>query len=179
MIDRVSLHRWLFRAGLLGFAALIFFVRLLPIDLGSGRFPGPELVLCLSFAWTLRRPDFVPTPMLALIFLIADMLFQRPPGLWPALVVLGHEFLRGREALTRDLPFAIEWGLVAVVMAAMVVANRMVLGFFLVPQPALGLELIQLLMSFAAYPAVVFLSSQVLGVRRLLPGERRELGERA
>jgi rod shape-determining protein MreD len=45
--------------------------------------------------------------------LLADLLFLRPPGLWAAIVVLGHEFLRNREQGLRDMPFFVEWGLVA------------------------------------------------------------------
>ena len=52
---------------------------------------------------------------------------MRPPGLWAAIVVLGVEFLRNREADSRDLPFLVEWGTVALLMLAMTLANGFVL----------------------------------------------------
>ena len=53
------------------------------LDQGSNRFLiGPDLLIAFAFAWSLRRPEYVPSLLLALLFLLADLLLQRPPGLW-------------------------------------------------------------------------------------------------
>ena len=179
MIDRLTLNRWLYRLLLLALAAIVIFVRMLPMDVGIVRWPGPDLLLCLVFVWVMRRPDYVPALLAASIFLITDMLFQRPPGLWPALVVLGLEFLRAREPLSRDLPFAVEWGLVTGVMVAMLLTERLVLGLFMVGQVSFGLSVLRLVMTVAAYPVVVLVSTRILGVRKLQPGEADAMRQRA
>jgi len=176
MIDHFTLHKWLYRGLLVALTVLDIFIRVLPLGEGRGTFPGPELLLCVVFAWVLRRPAYAPALLIAAIFLTTDMLFQNPPGLWPGLVVLGAEFLRVREPLSRDLPFAIEWGMVAGVMVIMLLAERMILGVFMVEQASFGLSALQLVMTVAIYPMVVFLSTFALGVHKLQPGEADAMG---
>ena len=59
-------------------------VRLLPIDMQPMPLPGPDLMLCLVLAWTIRRPDLLPVWLVAVVMLAADLLLMRPPGLWAA-----------------------------------------------------------------------------------------------
>ncbi|HHI70488.1 MAG TPA: hypothetical protein ENJ91_05750 [Rhodobacteraceae bacterium] len=110
--------------------------------------------------------------------LLADMLFQRPPGLMAALVVIGTEFLRRRTHLMRELPFLFEWAMVAGVMVAMLIAYRLVLIVVMQPRPSFWLSVTLLISTIAAYPLVVAFSRYVLGVRKIAPGEVDELGHR-
>ena len=57
--------------------AAIAFAHLLPLDPGPGRFPGPDVMLLLTIAWLLRRPEAVPLALVAVLFLLADFLLQR------------------------------------------------------------------------------------------------------
>lgn len=179
MIDRLTLIRWFYWLMLFMLAGASVFLRLLPVGSASGGWPGPDLLLCLVFVWVQRRTDFVPVLLVAALFLVTDMLFQRPPGLWTALVILGLEFLRGREPLSREMPFLVEWGMVAAVMAAMLMADRLVLVLFVVGQASLGRSLLHLLVTLAAYPLVALVSVYILRVRRLQPGEEEGLRRRA
>jgi len=120
----------------------------------------------------------VPVGLIAAVMLAADFLFMRPPGLWAALVVLGTEFLRVREQGLRDLPFFVEWGLVAGVLLAMTLAEAATLLVFVVDQPSLGLTLIQLIMTILAYPLVVGVTAFGMGLRRAAPGEVDDMGHR-
>ena len=62
------------------------------LDLAT--WPAPDLMLALTLAWVVRRPDLLPAPLIAAYFFVEDILMMRPPGLW-ALIVLGAtEFLR-------------------------------------------------------------------------------------
>jgi rod shape-determining protein MreD len=126
----------------------------------------------------LRRPDYVPLVLLALVVLLEDLLLMRPPGLWAALMVLGAEFLRNRTSLTRELSFVVEWVLVAGVMAAVVMGNRLVLAVTMLDQPSLGQTIIQLVASILCYPVVVFLSRLAFGVRKPAAGEIDAYGRR-
>lgn len=165
-------HRLLF-LGLVGF---LLFIRILPLSAVPPEIPGPDLTLALTLVWVLRRPDYVPVWMIAGVFLLEDLLLMRPPGLWTMIVLLGTEFLRRREAMTRDLPFLLEWVMIAIVIFAMTFANRLVLLVFMVPQTPLEQELVRMVVTILACPLVALFSRLALGMRRAAPGEVDELG---
>jgi rod shape-determining protein MreD len=169
---------WIFRGVFLGLALFLLFVRLLPLGNAPGSLPGPDLLLCLILAWVIRRPDFLPMPLILGVILIEDLILMRPPGLWTAIVVLGTEFLRSRVALTRELNFLVEWMLISGVMLGMMLTYRLVLGVAFVPQPAFGFAVVQVLWSIALYPLVVGLSRLVLDLRKPATGEVDSYGRR-
>ncbi len=171
MAEGILTGTWAFRGLFLGIAAASLFVRLLPLSTLPSGWPGPDLLVGLTFAWVLRRPDYVPALLIALIFVIEDMLTLRPPGLWTALVLLGAEFLRGREPLTRELPFPLEWAMVAGVILLMMVANRLALAVSVTPQPAFGFAFLQIVLTILAYPVIVVFSRLAFGVRKSATGE--------
>lgn len=160
----------------LGLVALWLFLRLLPLSTMPARLPGPDLMLCLCFAWVLRRPSYMPAPLVAVVFFVEDLLLMRPPGLWALLMLLGTEFLRGRQALLREFTFPAEWALVAGVGFAILVIERVVLVLTMVPQPALGQALLQMIFTMLAYPLVVLVSHYILNVRKPATGEVDSLG---
>lgn len=178
MVDAVSANRFGYRGLFLGLALAVFFVRLLPLSLEPVTWPGPDLLLGLTLAWVLRRPDFVPATVVVAVFLLEDMLLMRPPGLWALLVLLGTEFLRDRAVVLRDIPFVVEWLMVSALVALLLLADRMVLAVAMVPQAGLGLMLAQYLSTVLAYPLVVGLSQFVFGLRKVAPGEVDQLGHR-
>lgn len=197
MVDPRTAKVWSFRALYAGFAVLIIFFGLLPLSAAPDGWPLPEalvqtlpdwlhphdwpgvdLLLVLTLVWVLRRPAFVPVALIAAVFLLDDLLSYRPPGLWTAVVLVATEFLRLRESGTRDLPFWGEWAMVAAVMLAMVTVNRLVLAIFMVPQVALGLDLILLAMNVLLYPFVALAVNLALGLYRAAPGEVDTWGRR-
>ncbi|MCB2137131.1 MAG: rod shape-determining protein MreD [Rhodobacteraceae bacterium] len=178
MVDPVASARLAHRALFLGLAILIFFVRLLPLSTMPVVFPGPDLLLCLTLVWVQRRPEYVPAVVVAAVFFIDDLLAVRAPGLWALLVLLGTEFLRSRETGFRDLPFLLEWAVTSLVIVVIAIANRLVLALFVVPQTGLGLTLMQVLATIAAYPVVVFVSHFAFGLRKAATGEVDALGHR-
>ncbi|MDT0681777.1 rod shape-determining protein MreD [Roseicyclus sp. F158] len=178
MVDPVTARLWGFRSLYLLLAAIIVFVRLLPLDMTVPVLPGPDLLLALTFCWTIRRPAYVPVLLVAAVYLATDLMFQRPPGLGAALVIAGTEFLRSRRSQNRDVPFAFEWGLVTVVLVGMVAANHAVLALFAVDRPSFGSAVFRGLVTAAIYPAVAFLSAHVLNVRKPSPGKTDALGHR-
>ena len=171
MAERGALHLWLMQALFAGLAGALVFARLLPLDTAPPGWAGPNLFLALAFAWAVRRPDYVPPLLVAGLALLMDLLFQRPPGLWAALTVLGCETLRRRAPLLRDRTFLADWAAVAGTMVAMTLAYRLVLGLLFVDQAPLGLSLTQLLSTLAAYPAVAAISHFIFRVRKRAPGD--------
>ena len=175
LLNPVWAHRLIFVI----VAAFLMFLRLLPIHpAAAGSLPGPDFLLCLIFAWTLRRPEYLPLWLLALILLLEDFLLMRPPGLWTALVVVATEFIRSRIALTRELNFGVEWLMVSGLMLAVFLANRIIFALVFLPQPAFGYAVIQILWSILAYPAVVAVSHYVLDLRKPATGETDAYGRR-
>ncbi|KIN74852.1 hypothetical protein [Sulfitobacter guttiformis] len=150
------------------------------LDQGSNRIlVGPDLLIAFAFAWSLRRPEYVPSLLLALLFLLSDLLLQRPPGLWALLALLACENLKGRSRTLRDATFGAEWIAVAVLLTGILIANRVVLSLMLVPPPHLRLGLLELGITILVYPVVVFVTRSLMGVRRAAPGELDALGGRA
>lgn len=173
-INPIWMHRLLFVA----ISAVLLFMRLLPVDSGSGGWPGPDILLCLIFAWTVRRPDYLPVYLIVLVVVLEDLLLLRPPGLWTALVVVATEFIRSRVALTRELNFGVEWLLVTGLMLSIFLANRLVFALAFLPQPSFGFALVQIIWSVIAYPAVVALSLFALDLRKPATGEVDAYGRR-
>jgi len=175
-----SLSRlWVMRAAFLGLALLIMFFHLIPLDTVPRRWAPPDLLIAFAFAWCLRRPDFAPALSIAAAMLMADLLFQRPPGLMAVLVVLGSEYLKNRAAGLREASFAGEWLAVCLTLLAITVLNRLVLGLLAVQQAQMSLSLIQMVMTMLAYPLVVLVTQFGLGVRKLAPSEADAMGGRA
>lgn len=147
---------------------------------GSARiWVSPDLLICFAFAWSLRRPEYVPALSLALVFLLADLLLQRPPGLWALLALLACENLKSRGRALRDGTFGAEWLSVAIFLTAILLVNRIVLSLLLITPPQLGLSLIELGATIAVYPLVVGVTHWLMGVRKSAPGELDALGQRA
>ncbi|MDZ7906592.1 MAG: rod shape-determining protein MreD [Cypionkella sp.] len=178
MIDPVTLTLWRGRIGFVLIAALLVFLALLPIGGDAGRWPGPDVLLCIVFAWMMRRPDYLPLWLLAGVMLLADTLLMRPVGLWAALTVIAAEVLRTRSVLMRELSFPMEWAVVAGLMLLMLLIYRFVFALTLLPQVGFGAGMVQWLWSVMAYPAVVLFTSYALALRKPSLGEIDAYGRR-
>jgi rod shape-determining protein MreD len=169
---------WFYRVLFVGIAVILLFLRLLPLGSTAGHWPGPDFLMCLTLVWVMRRPDYLPALLIAVVFLAEDMILLRPPGLWTAIILMATEFLRARAALTRELNFAVEWLLVAGLMVAMLLAFRLVFAITLLPQPGFGFALVQTIWSILCYPVVVVASSLMLDLRKPAMGEVDSYGRR-
>ncbi|MGR3614768.1 MAG: rod shape-determining protein MreD [Paracoccaceae bacterium] len=176
MVEFSPSRIWSKRLIFIGICLVIMFFHLLPLNTLPGRWAGPDLLLCFALAWCLRRPDLAPVTIIAGVLLLADFLFQRPPGLIPLLVVIAHEYLQRRGTALRDASFAGEWLAVSIVVVGITFGNRLVLMLTGADQPRLALDLIQLFMTLIAYPIVVAITQTVFGVRNLAPAEANAIG---
>ncbi|PZX18424.1 rod shape-determining protein MreD [Palleronia aestuarii] len=172
MVETFVSRRWSFRMLFVATAAALLFVSVLPVNLGRGTVPAPDLLVLLTIAWLLRRPDFVPAPLIAAVFLCADILLMRPLGLWSALVVLGTEYLRGRHRVGGDMPFFAEWMQVAGVLFALTALEWLIFTIFMIPQASVGALGLQCVITTALYPAVVFATQSLFRVRPPRAAER-------
>ena len=161
-----------------GLCGTVLFFQLLPLDARPETWPMPDFLLLLVVLWSARRPDYAPVTFIAILMLMADLLLQRPPGLWAGLAVIFTEVLRRRSRQLRNSPFLLEWGSVAAGIIAINMVNRVAMAVVLLPQPAIGLTLIQMVMTILAYPIVVLVAHAIFGVSRPAPGETDSFGHR-
>ena len=178
MAELASARLWLRRTQFALLALLLIFIDLVPLGFGADRAPRPDLLALLAFAVLLRRPDMVPLWLLAPLWLAADLLLQRPPGLWAALSLLAFEFTRAQEYRLRDIPFALEWGFIALVLFATVLANRLILALGLVPLPDFATVMQHYFVTVLVYPAVVFFCYFILRIHKVTPDEAVRYGHR-
>ncbi len=168
---------WLMRGAFLLLTLVILFFHLLPLETAPRRLAGPDLLLCFAMAWSLRRPDYVPALVLAVAFLLSDLLLQRPPGLWAMLALIGCENLKSRGRSLRDANFAAEWITVGLIIIGIALAYRLVLVLALVDLPSLTLSLSELAMTLLFYPAIATVTHFVMGVRMAAPGDLDAFGK--
>ncbi|WP_417720282.1 rod shape-determining protein MreD [Salipiger sp.] len=171
MAESRAARLWIMRAAFVGLSFAVMFYHLLPLDMMPARLAGPDVLVLLCLSWALRRPDYVPAILVAAVMLLADLMFQRPPGLWSGLVLLATEFLKSRDRRDRESTFFMEWVSVAIVLLAITIAFRLALAILIVPAGPSFLGIMRYLTTVAAYPVVVVLSQLLLGVRRMAPGE--------
>ena len=169
---------WVMRSLYLGLSFFIIFLHLLPLTTGPNRWIAPDMMMALTFAWTIRRPEFVPLLLVAATFLLADLLYHRPPGVLAACTIIGVEFLRSRAHDMRRAPFPLEWVLVGVTIIGVFTLARLITGLALIPQAPLGLTIVQVVMTIAFYPAVVAISHFVFKVQSTLQGSVEDIGSR-
>ncbi|CUH54357.1 hypothetical protein [Shimia marina] len=166
MAEAALSSKWLMRLLFAGLCLTLIFVQLLPLETTPRRWAGPDFMLVVTLAWAGRRPDIPSAPLVAGLFLLADFLLLRPPGLVAAIVVLATEIQRSRAPRMRDATFASEWLNAAVLMIGITICYRIISALVLLPTPSLGLMLMQVMMNIAVYPLVVFISHILFGVRR-------------
>ena len=169
---------WAGRITYLLLAFVLIAAPLLPLNTVPRAYATPDILLAVTAAWAARRPDTLPALVVAGVFLLADFLFQRPPGLFAALVLLMTEALRRRSVRLRRGSFLGEWIAAGTGIAAVVLAHRAILAALMTPQAPLGLTLIQLILTIAAYPVIAGVAQVALGLRRPAQGEVDALGHR-
>lgn len=178
MAETAPSRVWFGRLMFVMIALGLLFVQILPLSSRPLIWAGPDWGLAFTLAYVARRPDFAPTIAIAALFFLMDLLFMRPPGLWSGLVVILSEMIRKRAKGIRNMPFALEWGTVAVGIVAITLLNRAVLMVVMTVQAPLGLTLIQMAMTIIFYPVVVVVAHYVFGVSRPSPGQTDSRGQR-
>ncbi|MCY4180811.1 MAG: rod shape-determining protein MreD [Litoreibacter sp.] len=171
MVDPITLRRYLYRALFLFICAVLIFLKLLPLTTEPRSIPGPDLLFCLTAVWIMRRPRWAPVGLIVLVHLLADLLFMRPVGLWPALALLGYEFMRRQAEGSTELSPLAEIALAGIAFTAIVTANALFLTIVGVQHPGVFAAVLHVLVTLLAYPFVMAFCVFVLRVRRRRPSE--------
>lgn len=176
MVDPLTLRRFLFRCLFFGLCAVVIFLKMLPLTTGPRLVPGPDLLFCLTAAWIMRRPRWAPVGIIVLMHVVADLLFMRPVGLWPALTLLGYEYLRRQALSSTEVAPAAEIGLVSACFAALICANALIHALLGIPQANFGLQVLHVIITILFYPLVIAFSVYITGVRRARPSDMDDDG---
>lgn len=171
MIDPIAWHLWSYRLLYVVLALVIVLGRLLPLNMGAAGWPAPDILLALTLAWLLRQPAVVPMGLIVPVFLMADFLLHRPPGLLTLLVLLAAEWIKPRRGQLTDVNFLVEWISVTGIIFSLIILQRAALWLLAAPQSSLGLALVHGLVTVIAYPVVVLVSHYLLGLRKLGPAD--------
>ena len=135
---------------------LIFF-RLLPLSHLPTDWALPDLLLCITLAWCLRFPASAPIILLGFLFLIQDILFQRPPGLFAASAFVLCEWCKRQSSQALEFPFSLEWLTATTAMLMIFFLTQVVSMLSLISTPPLHLGLRETCVTIMAYPFVVLL----------------------
>lgn len=176
MADQVSSRKWTMRMVFLSLAVLIPVYHLLPLSAAPRQWAPPDVLFALSYAWAVRRPEFVPMIALAIALLLADFLLQRPPGLWTALCLIAIERAKTRERRQAENTFAVEWVTFGISMVLMMVLYRAILFVTVTDAGPLFLSSVKAVFTILIYPLVVLVSHFIFNVRRSQPGDLDAFG---
>lgn len=177
MAERADARTWMHRGIFMVLAFWIIVFQLVPLDLRPATWAAPDLLLAATLAWVARKPNYLPVPVIAGFFLMADFLFMRPPGLLAVLVVLLTETIRRQHREFRNMTLIMEWGTIAIGIIGITLANRLILALVMAPQAPLGLAAMEMSATILVYPIVVLLAHFLLGVSRAAPGEVGRKGQ--
>lgn len=162
---------WWFRMTFVILALGLIFFRLLPLETTPKSWAGPEVLMAVIFAWSMRDPRTVPSLLIACAVFAEDLLLHREPGLQAALVVAAAAWLKLSVIYNPDQSALREWVLAAVAIIGVTLATRLVLTVFLTPLPQLTLHLSQMAMTIVIYPAVALMTHYIIGLRPIGIGD--------
>lgn len=177
MAERADSKTWINRGAFVLLAFVLIVVDLVPLDMRPSYWAAPDLLLVATLVWVARKPRYLPVFVIAVLFLMTDFLFMRPPGLWAALVVVLTEVIRRQNRDFRNMPLLVEWGTIALGIVAITLANRLILAIVVARQAPIGLTLIEMVTTILAYPLVLIVAHFAFGVSRTAPGEIGNKGQ--
>ena len=141
---------------------LVVLLQTLPIQTHAYQFVTPNLPMVITFVWVMRRPNLMSPILITIAFLFADIILQRPPGLWTLIVLCASMFLRMRALSFRELIFLYEWSLVAIVTTCSFIVYHFSLMFTFLPTHDLKLYASQALLTVMIYPIFIWIFRPML-----------------
>ena len=76
------------------FGLLAIIIPMAPISSTPLFFEIPDIVICIIFSWLLNDPKNTPVSSILFLSLMADIMWQRPLGLWPMFILIASELVR-------------------------------------------------------------------------------------
>lgn len=136
---------------------LVVLFQTLPVQASPYRFSTPDIPLVITFAWIMRRPDVMDPIIITIAFLFADIILQRPPGLWALIALCASMFLRLRALYFKEIIFFYEWLIIAIVVIFSFTAYHLILIFTFLPTHNLKLFAMQAFLTLMVYPIFIWI----------------------
>ena len=149
-----------------GLCMSFLMLQVLPQSFGPEAIPGPDLVLALTMCWAIRRPDLLPSILIGAVLLFADMILNRPPGLFALITLCAAVYLQTRSHDMRQAFFATEFLYCALIIIAVALVYLVLRQVLLLPGQSVLTTLAQTLFTILIYPVVGFVSAQLFGITR-------------
>ena len=141
---------------------LLVLFQTMPIHTSIDQYIMPDIPLVITFAWVMRRPDVMDPILITIAFLFADMILQRPPGLWALIALCASMFLRLRTTYFKEVIFVYEWLMIAIIIIICFTAHHFLLLLTFLPTHNLELLVKQALFTIILYPVFIWLSRSIL-----------------
>lgn len=178
MEDVSAFRLWMYRAGFVGIGLACVLWSIIPFDLSADALPVPDLFYCVTMAYVVRRPEYVPIWAVFFVFFVRDILTQAPLGLCTLLVVMAIEVVRANIQAFREYIFGLEWLWVATIFVAITLIQQVLLALTLSDTPRLVEQVLLILFTVLVYPVIVGVMKYVFGITRPRPGELDAWGKR-
>lgn len=134
----------------------------LPIHTSPYQFYTPDIPLVITMVWVMRRPDVMDPILITIVFIFADMILQRPPGLWALIALCATMFLRLRAMYFKETIFFYEWLTVAIVIIFSFTAHHLILIIAFLPTHNLKLIAMQAFLTILLYPVFIWVFRSML-----------------
>ena len=147
------------------FLVIAFFLIMLPtlpVRINFNHVFIPDLLLIMTFSWVMQRPDVIGPITITIVFLFADFILQRPPGLWTAIVLVAATFLGMRSARFKEVFFIYEWATVSIIVVVCYLTQYIVMRFTFLAIYDFKLLTITGLTTIVLYPVCTWLFQPML-----------------
>jgi rod shape-determining protein MreD len=101
MVNFQNIQSWIYYVKYLMICFIILSFQLLPMRIVYQEVLWPNLIYLVTVGWLIRKPSYLPVILILFVHIISDIVLLKPLGLWPALSLIGYEFLRWRS-LSQD-----------------------------------------------------------------------------
>ena len=155
------------RCTFLVIAIFLIMLPTLPIQTNFNPIFIPDLLLIMTFTWVMQRPDIIGPITITIVFLFADFILQRPPGLWTVIVLLAATFLGMRSARFKEVFFIYEWAIVSLIIVFCYLTQYILMRLTFLASYDLQLLTITGLITIFFYPVITWLCKPMLNERGL------------
>jgi rod shape-determining protein MreD len=134
----------------------------LPIHSSPYQFATPDIPLVITLVWVMRRPDVMDPILITIAFLFADMILQRPPGLWALVALCATMFLRVRALYFKEIIFFYEWLMIAIIIIISFTVHHFLLILTFLPIQNLELLAMRAFITIVLYPIFIWVFRSML-----------------
>ena len=155
------------RCTFLVIAIFLIMLPTLPIRTNFNQIFVPDLLLIMTITWVMQRPDIIGPITITVVFLFADFILQRPPGLWTVIVLFAATFLGMRSTRFKEVFFIYEWATVSVIIIFCYLTQYILMRLTFLASYDLKLLTITGLITIFFYPVFRWLFQPMLKKRGL------------